>query len=116
MTQSADVVVTWLHSSSGRSKRKEIVTAGCFVLEHEATGRFYLGQSETVSKDVDKQLSQLALGKHPNKLLNALYAKDMDIRVYEYPLTAKKKRAALLKATLEGASAPYLCLNPRDAK
>lgn len=105
-------VIKWLHSPSGRSKRTEEVQDGCFVLEHDATGRFYLGESAHVSKEVDKQLSQLALGKHPHKLLNELYARDSAIRVYEYPMKAKKARSGLLKELKATASTDYLCLNP----
>ena len=108
------VVIKWLHSSSGRSKRSEIVNQGWFVLEHEATGRLYLGQSDNVRKDVDKQLSQLANGKHPNKILNVLYEKDNEIRVFEYPQKAKKKRVTLMRELIEKAG--YLCLNPRDVR
>jgi len=82
------------------------------MLEHDATGRFYLGESNQVSKDVDKQLAQLALGKHPKKLLNELYARDSAIRVYEYPLKAKKARTGLFKELKALASNDYLCLNP----
>lgn len=116
MSEKKDSPVNWLHSPSARSKRKAIVAKGCFMLEHDATGRFYLGVSDKVSDTVDKQLSQLALGKHPCKLLNELYARDSIIRVYEYPVKAEKARKALLKAVLDEASAPYLCLNPKEIK
>lgn len=116
MTQAVVNAVKWLHSSSGRSKRSEIVNQGCYVLEHVATGRFYLGQSETVSKDVDKQLNLLALGKHSNKLLNGLYSKDAEIRLYEYPCKAKAARKKLLQELRDLANPDYLCLNPRDAR
>jgi hypothetical protein len=86
------------------------------MLEHVATGRFYLGQSETVSSEVDKQLSLLAIGKHPCKLLNKLYERDAEIRLFEYPIKAKKARQALLKEIKETCLTDYLCLNPRDIK
>jgi len=86
------------------------------MLEHDATGRFYLGVADRVSETVDKQLTQLAIGKHPCKLLNELYARDSIIRVYEYPIKAEKARKALLKSVMEEASAPYLCLNPKEIK
>lgn len=116
MTDALVNVVKWLHSSSGRSKRSDTTNQGCYMLEHVATGRFYLGQSENVSSEVDKQLSLLAIGKHPCKLLNGLYAKDADIRLFEYPLKAKKARTALLKQIKETCETDYLCLNPRDIK
>lgn len=109
-------VVKWLHSSSGRSKRSEIVNQGCYVLEHVATGRFYLGQSDTVSKEVDKQLAQLAVGKHASKLLNGLCSKDSDVRLFEYPIKSKAERKRLLVEIRDSANPDYLCINPRDAK
>ncbi|MNO12961.1 hypothetical protein D3C76_25810 [compost metagenome] len=116
MTQALENVVKWLHSPSGRSKRSDYITQGCYMLEHVATGRFYLGQSENVSFDVDKQLSQLSIGKHPCKLLNKLYERDSEIRLFEYPIKAKKARQALLREVKESCTTDYLCLNPRDIK
>jgi len=104
-------VVKWMHSPSGRSKRPDVVGAGCFVLEHDATGRFYVGESLQVSDEVDKQLALLSAGKHPCKLLNGLYARDSVIRLYEYPEPSKTKRKAAIKALIASASADYLCLN-----
>lgn len=86
------------------------------MLEHVATGRFYMGQSEHVSRDVDSQLKQLAQSKHPNKLLNELYQKDSDIRLYEYPLKAKKERKSLLVNLRDNTYPSYLCLNPGDVR
>lgn len=112
-------VIKWLHSASGRSKRSKVTKEGCFMLEHEATGRFYVSESASVSEEVDNQLKLLALSKHPNKLLNGLYSKDGEIRVYEYPAKGKSARTKLLGllVTLEGEKA-YLCLNhkPRPVR
>lgn len=105
-----NTVVKWLHSTSGRSKRSEIVEHGCFVLEHVATGRFYCNNSATVSKTVDKHLGQLSMGKHPCSLLNVLYAKDSEIRVYEYPLDDEQDRKTLLKELKKEATPSYLYL------
>lgn len=116
MADAQVAVVKWLHSNSGRSKRSDLTNQGCYMLEHVATGRFYLGQSESVSADVDKQLSLLSIGKHPCKLLNKLYEKDSDIRLFEYPIKAKKARQALLKEIKETCLTDYLCLNPKDVK
>lgn len=110
------LVVKWLHSKSGRSKRSEIVAVGAFMLEHDATGRFYLGHSREVSKEVDKQLSLLATGKHPHKLLSGLYERDNDIRVYEYPAKTKKAVRAVHKELIDTQSTDYLCLNPEIIK
>lgn len=104
-------VVKWLHSSSGRSKRPETVNAGCFVLTHEATGRYYVESTKQVSETVDKRLGELSLGKHPCKLLNGLYSKDSDIRVHEYPVKSDAKCKALEKELIHGSLTDYLCLN-----
>ncbi len=98
----------WLHSSSGRSKRSETVTGGCYMLEHDATGRFYLGQSDRVSDEVDKQLAKLAIGKHPCKLLNGLYERDNVIRVYEYAVKSKRHRGKLLDEIKASCTTSYL--------
>ncbi len=107
-------VVKWLHSPSGRSKRSASVAHGCFVLEHDATGRFFIGQSDKVSAEVDKHLLALASGKHPSKLLNELYNKDSAIRVYEHPCKSKPTRTRLLRALVDEQANDYLCLNPID--
>ncbi|MCY1294972.1 hypothetical protein D9M68_18590 [compost metagenome] len=116
MADTQSSAINWLHSSSGRSKRSKITDQGCYVLEHVATGRFFLGQSEHVSKEVDAQLNQLSLGRHPSKLLNGLYSKDHDIRVFETACKSKKERKALLTRLRDEAYPEYLCINPRDVK
>jgi hypothetical protein len=116
MAETQGTAINWLHSSSGRSKRSKITDQGCYVLEHVATGRFFLGQNEHVSKEVDAQLNQLSIGRHSNKLLNGLYSKDHDIRVFEFPCTVKKERKAILVRLVKDAYPEYLCLNPRDAR
>ncbi|MNP89151.1 hypothetical protein D3C85_15540 [compost metagenome] len=104
-------VVRWLHNpSTGRGKRPEIVKAGCYVLEHDATGRFYIGQSSDVSAEVDKQLALLAVGKHPCKLLNALYEKDNVIRVIEYPVKKASDRKRIIADIVAEVAHPYLHL------
>lgn len=104
-------VVKWLHNpTSRRGKRLEDVGPGCFVLEHDATGRFYVGESNNVSAEVDKQLAQLAKGGHPCKLLNRLYERDDIIRVFEYPTKSMKERKTLMKSIVAAATAPYLYL------
>lgn len=102
-------VVRWLHSPSGRSKRSERVRKGCYLLDHDACGKFIVGSSDNVSDDIDRQLAQLAQGKHPNKRLNGLCERDPEIRIYEYPLESKSAQKALLKQIK--AQAPHLCLN-----
>jgi hypothetical protein len=107
----AQVPSKWLHPLTGRCKRPPLVKEGCFVLEHDVTGRFYVSESLTVSEDVDKQLSLLATGKHPCKVLNELYSSDHDIRVTEYPCKPKTQRKQLYAALLVNVT-DYLCLNP----
>lgn len=102
---------TWLHAVSTRSKRSVIVKEGCLVLEHDATGRYYVTESLTVSIEVDNQLKLLVLGKHPCKLLNELYEKDGDIRVIEYECKVKTKRKKLYAELLIHPTS-YLCINP----
>jgi hypothetical protein len=103
--------VKWLHSASGRSKRTSITKVGCFVLEHVATGRFWIDTSKEVSKEVDAQLKLISAEKHPCKLLNGLCSKDGDVRVYEYPVKSDAKCAALVKQLKDAATNDYLCLN-----
>ena len=83
------------------------------MLEHEATGRFFAGESDNVSQEVDKQLGQLAMGKHPCKLLNELYGRDNIIKVHEFPVKKKSQQGPFL-AYLKDCTGKteYLCLNP----
>lgn len=107
----ADGVVRWTHNpASKRAKRLEDVAEGFFVLEHEATGRFYVGESARVSTEVDKQLALLAKGKHPCKLFNILYEKDDIIRVHEYPIAKAKERKQRIKLLLDETPHTYLIL------
>lgn len=104
----------WTHPLSGRCKRPHAVQEGCLVLEHDSTGRFYVTESLTVSNEADKQLSLLAIGKHPCKLLNELYKTDGVLRVIEYPCKKKNLRQKLYAELLVNVT-DYLCLNPEVA-
>lgn len=105
-------VIKWLSSSSGRSKRSAVVDKGCYMLEHEATGRFYIGKSTQVSSEVDRHLDLLSKDKHPHKLLQGLYRGDNEIRVYEYPTKSNKVVMKLLGDLLDEQVNDYMCVNP----
>lgn len=62
------------------------------MLEHVATGKFYLGVSKNVSVEVDRCLSDLGRGKFRNKSLNRLYGSDDEIQVYELPCKPSKQK------------------------
>lgn len=70
-----------------------------------------MAQSDEVSVQVDKDLSLLAMNKHPCKLLNALYSKDSTIRVLEYPEKKVKQREAMVQQVIRDTEPAYLCLS-----
>ncbi len=102
---------TWLRSPSGRSKRTTTVRTGCFVLEHEATGKIITFTSEEVSLDVDLTLLAISDENHRCKAFVKLCKDDSVIRVYEYP-TRTIKQAKLIEKEIRQSTTPnYLLLN-----
>lgn len=109
---------TWTHSTSGKGGRRELVKKGVWVIDHRPTGRFIIGSSNDVSSEVDQQLKLLAKGKHPIRLLQALYQKPDDDRgnpppmvITEYPLSSLNQIRQTLKEIRETNTTPYCLLN-----
>lgn len=84
------------------------MTSGVYILEHDATGRFIIAGSSTVSATVDATLSQLEAGGCRIKLLQALYDKDPAIRVFEIAIRSEKKQHHLIRDYLANSSPSYL--------
>lgn len=110
----------WTHSKTAKGKggRRDIVKKGVFVIDHRPTGRFIIGSSNDVSKEVDKQLKQLEQGKHPVKLLQRLYNMPDDNKgnpppmvIIEYPLNSDKDIKLTLNEIQRTNTTPYCLLN-----
>lgn len=100
----------------GRTSQAEVVKAGVYMIEHVATGRFYLGMSKGVTERVSEMIQLLEQGKHPCKLLNKLFEKDDELLILEYPASTEKARKALVKDILDSVTTPYLYLNDPEFK
>lgn len=104
---------TWTSREPGAGTRKNnitkdthFVTQGVWVIDHDPTGLWMIGQSRTVSAEIDKQLKLLAAGRHPNARFQRMYNHEPDIRMLEYPTTnaAMSKRVeAILRANNTGS-------------
>lgn len=108
---------TWTHSQSGKGGRKELVKKGVWVLDHRPTGRFIIGTSNDVSKEIDKQLKQLEQGKFPHKLMQQLFdtpegnkGERPAMVIVEYPLNSEKDIKRTLKEIRETNSTDYCLL------
>ena len=99
----------WSSTVWGRGARAELVTQGVYIIDHISTGRFVIGQSRTVSAEVDRQIEQLKGGRHPNKMLQQQYAWEPDIRLIEYP-TNSAKEAKRLEAEIRASNDTRYCL------
>lgn len=113
----------WTHSDSRMGGRRQVVKKGVYVIDHRATGRFIMGSSNDVSKEVDRHLALLAKGKHPIKILQTnyteeIYRADPDEKmtiapmvIIEYDLNSDKAIKLVLKEIRETNTAPYCLLN-----
>lgn len=116
----------WTHSPYGGTKggRREIVKKGVWVLDHAPTGRFMIGTSTDVSKEVDRMLAQLEKGKFPNKLMQLLYDKPDNspndprnrtprppMAIIEYPIGNDRDIKRTLKEIRETNTTDYCLLN-----
>ena len=93
---------TWSRTTAGRGKRKETVTAGCWLLEHISTGKFIIGSSPQVSQEI---------GKHPNKKLSKLVNMDPDLMAIEIPMASQPKAKKLEREIRVNVNPEYLLLN-----
>ena len=108
----------WIHSSSIKGGRREIVKKGVYVIDHRNSGRFIIGTSSDVSKEVDKQMALLAKGKFPNKHFQRQYTDELQREgrqpafvIIEYPLNKDKDIKLTLSEIRETNTAPYCLLN-----
>lgn len=109
---------TWTHSRSRLGGRKELVKKGVYVIDHRPTGRFLIGSSDDVSKEVDKQLAQLEAGSHPIKLMQRLFDTADDDKgnrppmvITEIPIVSKKDIMMTLHQIRDTNTTPYCLLN-----
>lgn len=117
----------WTHSprykdgklvQGAKGGRRDKVAKGVYVIDHRPTGRFIIGSSSDVSKEVDRHIAQLTNGKHPNKLLQTMYQIPGDkhgnppaIVVTEYPLNDDRAIKRTLKEIRETNTTDYCLLN-----
>lgn len=92
-----------------RGGRSVLVKKGVYVIDHKPTGRFIVGTSDNVSKDVDKHLKALGTGKHPTKLMQDLYIKESYMQITEIPLANDKGIKETLREIRDSNTA-YYCL------
>ena len=110
----------WTHSTAAKGKggRRDLVKKGVWVIDHRPTGRFIIGSSSDVSKEVDKQLKQLALGKHPIKRMQELYNNIDDTHgnlspmvIVEYPIKSDREIQMTLEEIRHTNTTDYCLLN-----
>lgn len=106
-----DKAYTWSHTVHGRGKRTTPVGQGVFVIDHIGTGKIIIGQSRTVSNDVDRHIELLKAGNHPNKKMVKLVSMCEDLRLIEYPVKNAKEGKALEARIRASNDTPYLLLN-----
>lgn len=112
----------WTHSASIKGGRRDVVKKGAYIIDHRDSGRFIMGSSNDVSKDVDKHLKLLTSGKHPNRFFQNLHDQEINrdekgktkvatFVVIEYPLKNDKDIKKTLKEIRETNTAPYCLIN-----
>uniref|UniRef100_A0AB39CCD4 Endonuclease n=1 Tax=Pseudomonas phage RVTF4 TaxID=3236931 RepID=A0AB39CCD4_9VIRU len=91
-------------------ERSTLVTQGVYVIDHIPTGKFIIGQSRTVSAEVDKHIALLKTGRHPNKILQRQYSGyNMDLRMIEIP-ASNSKEAKKIEAQIRASNTTDYCL------
>lgn len=111
----------WTHSNSPKGGRRETVKKGVYVIDHRNTGKFIMGSSNDVSKEVDKHLALLAKGKHPVKRLQNQFNEEIQrsdkagttlavMQIIEFPTNSEKEIKRTLKEIRETNTAPYCLL------
>lgn len=97
-------------ADQARGGRTVDVKRGVFVIDHKPSGRFIMGASENVSKEVDKQLKALNSGKHETKLLQTNYIREPYMQITEIPARNDKEIKQIMSEIRETNTADYCLL------
>ena len=106
----------WSSTTWGRGKRKDVVTSGMYCIVHLNTGKFIMGRSKTVSKDVDQLIDkikgQVSQWPKMNNLVDGC-PENTDLELLEFPASQAeaKQIESRIRATLKGSHYNYLLLN-----
>ncbi|WDS62073.1 putative homing endonuclease [Pseudomonas phage D6] len=97
-----------------QGKRSMLVTQGVYIIDHVSSGWFIIGQSRTVSAEVDKQLALLQAGRHPNRKLQSQYScpndfSCMDLKFIEIPIHSTKD-CKRIEAQIRASNTTGYCL------
>lgn len=102
---------TWTRTANHRGKRAEIVTVGCYVIEHIATGKLMTGVGMSIDVDINASVDALCRGDHSNKRFRKLCQLDSDLKIYEYPCKTLKHAKKLEKEIRASVVPTYLLVN-----
>lgn len=100
----------WTHQPQGRGARSIETKKGVYVIDHKPTGRFIVGSSDSVSREVDNQLGILQTGKHGTKLLHELYGKEPYLMITEIPIGSDKDIKKTINEIRESNTTDYCLL------
>lgn len=90
--------------------RSVVVNKGVYVIDHKPTGRFIVGSSNNVSKDVDKHIATLMKGKHQTKLLQEQYLKESYLQITEISVDSDRAIKKTIQEIRETNTADYCLL------
>lgn len=97
-------------ADQARGGRTVDVKRGVYVIDHKPTGRFIIGTSENVSKDVDKQLKALAGNKHSMKRLQSNYSSEPYLQITEIPARNEKELKQIIQEIRDTNTTEYCLL------
>lgn len=84
----------WSSTTWGRGKRKDIVTKGLYCVVHLSTGKFIIGRSKTVSRDVDIIIDKIKRQASPWAFFNQRnHIEDGDVELLEFAANPKDAEA-----------------------
>lgn len=97
-----------------KGARGTLVTQGVYIIDHISSGWFIIGNSRTVSAEVDKHLAMLQAGRHPNRKLQSQYSSTnchtaMDLKFIEIPVK-NAKDCKRVEATIRASNTTKYCL------
>lgn len=96
--------------AQARGGRSSDTKKGVYVIDHKPTGKFIVGSSDNVSKEVDKQIKMLESGQHPTKQLQRQYTGETYLTVFEIPANSDKDIKRTLKEIRESNDTQYCLL------
>lgn len=99
---------SWTFKYKGRGVKPDPVKAGCFVIEHVATGRVIVNASTTASESADSQIEMFIRKEHPDRRFQRQFDGDEELLITLFPCSGIREARRVALEVVSSVYPPYL--------